>query len=289
LKAINTIQKAMQTMHGFFCTLIKNKIREVKVMLIVVSPAKTLDYESPLATEKFTQPDLVSYSKELIEVCRKLTPADVSSLMKVSDKIADLNVGRFQEWSETFTTDNARQAILAFKGDVYTGLEAETLSDADFDYAQDHLRMLSGLYGLLKPLDLMQPYRLEMGTKLANEKGTNLYQFWGNVITDKLNEAIAAQGDNVLINLASNEYFKAVKPKNLDAQVITPIFKDCKNGQYKVISFYAKKARGMMARYIIENRIESVADLTKFDVAGYYFVEEESTPTDLVFKREEQN
>ncbi len=276
-------------MHGFFCTLMKNKIREVKVMLIVVSPAKTLDYESPLATEKFTQPDLVSYSKELIEVCRKLTPADVSSLMKVSDKIADLNVGRFQEWSETFTTDNARQAILAFKGDVYTGLEAETLSDADFDYAQDHLRMLSGLYGLLKPLDLMQPYRLEMGTKLANEKGTNLYQFWGNVITDKLNEAIAAQGDNVLINLASNEYFKAVKPKNLDAQVITPIFKDCKNGQYKVISFYAKKARGMMARYIIENRIESVADLTKFDVAGYYFVEEESTPTDLVFKREEQN
>lgn len=276
-------------MHGFFCTLIKNKIREVKVMLIVVSPAKTLDYESPLATEKFTQPELIEYSKELIDVCRKLTPADVASLMKVSDKIADLNVGRFQEWSETFTTENSRQAIFAFKGDVYTGLEAETLSDADFEYAQKHLRMLSGLYGLLKPLDLMQPYRLEMGTKLANEKGSNLYQFWGNVITDKLNEAIAEQGDNVLINLASNEYFKAVKPKNLDAQVITPIFKDCKNGQYKVISFYAKKARGMMARYIIENRIESVADLTKFDTAGYYFVEEESTPTDLVFKREEQN
>lgn len=276
-------------MHGFFCTLIKNKIREVKVMLIVVSPAKTLDYESPLATEKFTQPELIEYSKELIDVCRKLTPADVASLMKVSDKIADLNVGRFQEWSETFTTENSRQAIFAFKGDVYTGLEAETLSDADFEYAQKHLRMLSGLYGLLKPLDLMQPYRLEMGTKLANEKGSNLYQFWGNVITDKLNEAIAEQGDNVLINLASNEYFKAVKPKNLDAQLITPIFKDCKNGQYKVISFYAKKARGMMARYIIENRIESVADLTKFDTAGYYFVEEESTPTDLVFKREEQN
>lgn len=276
-------------MHGFFCTLIKNKIREVKVMLIVVSPAKTLDYESPLATEKFTQPELIEYSKELIDVCRKLTPADVASLMKVSDKIADLNVGRFQEWSETFTTENSRQAIFAFKGDVYTGLEAETLSDADFEYAQKHLRMLSGLYGLLKPLDLMQPYRLEMGTKLANDKGSNLYQFWGNVITDKLNEAIAEQGDNVLINLASNEYFKAVKAKNLDAQVITPIFKDCKNGQYKVISFYAKKARGMMARYIIENRIESVADLTKFDTAGYYFVEEESTPTDLVFKREEQN
>jgi cytoplasmic iron level regulating protein YaaA (DUF328/UPF0246 family) len=276
-------------MRGFFCTLVKKKIRERIVMLIVVSPAKTLDYESPLVTHKFTQPELVDYSKQLIEVCRQLTPADVASLMKVSDKIADLNVGRFQEWSEEFTPDNARQAILAFKGDVYTGLEAETLNDDDFDYAQKHLRMLSGLYGLLKPLDLMQPYRLEMGTKLANDKGTNLYQFWGNVITDKLNEAIAAQGDNVLINLASNEYFKAVKPKNLDAQVITPIFKDGKNGQYKVISFYAKKARGMMARYIIENRIESVADLTKFDVAGYYFVEEESTPTDLVFKREEQH
>ncbi|NOI81841.1 peroxide stress protein YaaA [Vibrio tubiashii] len=257
-------------------------------MLIVVSPAKTLDYESPLATEKSTQPDLIEYSKQLIDVCRKLTPADVASLMKVSDKIADLNVGRFQEWSETFTAENSRQAILAFKGDVYTGLDAQSLSEQDFDYAQNHLRMLSGLYGLLKPLDLMQPYRLEMGTKLANDKGSNLYHFWGNVITDKLNEAIANQGDNVLVNLASNEYFKAVKPKNLDAQVITPVFKDCKNGQYKVISFYAKKARGMMARYIIENRISSVAELTKFDTAGYYFVEDESTPTELVFKREEQ-
>ena len=259
-------------------------------MLIVVSPAKTLDYESPLATEKFTQPELVEYSKELIDVCRKLTPADVASLMKVSDKIADLNVGRFQEWSETFTTENSRQAILAFKGDVYTGLDAESLSEADFEYAQDHLRMLSGLYGLLKPLDLMQPYRLEMGTKLANDKGTNLYQFWGNVITDKLNEAISAQGDNVLINLASNEYFKAVKPKNLDAQVITPVFKDCKNGQYKVISFYAKKARGMMARYIIENKVTQLSDLKDFTVAGYYF-SSDATAKELepVFLREEQN
>ncbi|MGF1908908.1 peroxide stress protein YaaA [Vibrio kasasachensis] len=257
-------------------------------MLIVVSPAKTLDYESPLATEKYTQPELIEHSKQLIDICRKLTPADIARLMKVSDKIADLNVGRFQEWSEVFTQDNARQAILAFKGDVYTGLEAETLTEEDFVYAQQHLRMLSGLYGLLKPLDLMQPYRLEMGTKLANEKGSNLYHFWGDVITEKLNQAIVEQGDNVLINLASNEYFKAVKPKALDAQVITPIFKDCKSGQYKVISFYAKKARGMMARYIIENRIRSVADLTQFDIAGYYFVEDESSPTELVFKREEQ-
>ncbi|MGF1771923.1 peroxide stress protein YaaA [Vibrio wakamikoensis] len=257
-------------------------------MLIVVSPAKTLDYESPLATERFTQPELIEHSAELIQECRKLNPADVSALMKVSDKIAGLNVARFEEWSQTFTTDNARQAILAFKGDVYTGLEAESLSEDDFDFAQQHLRMLSGLYGLLKPLDLMQPYRLEMGTKLANERGTNLYQFWGDIITNKLNDALNAQGDNVLINLASNEYFKAVKPKQLDGKVITPVFKDCKNGQYKVISFYAKKARGMMARYIIENRIDSIEKLTAFDVAGYYFVEEESTATELVFKREEQ-
>ncbi|MGF1825827.1 peroxide stress protein YaaA [Vibrio splendidus] len=258
-------------------------------MLVVVSPAKTLDYESPLATERFSQPEFVEHSAELIEECRKLTPADISALMKVSDKIAGLNVARFEQWNETFTQDNARQAILAFKGDVYTGLDAETLSDDDFDYAQNHLRMLSGLYGLLKPLDLMQPYRLEMGTRLANARGTNLYQFWGNIITDKLDEALNAQGDNVLINLASNEYFKAVKPKSLDGQIITPVFKDCKNGQYKVISFYAKKARGMMARYIIENKIDSVEALTQFDTAGYYFVGEESNAKELVFKREEQN
>lgn len=258
-------------------------------MLIVVSPAKTLDYESPLVTERFTQPEFIEHSAELIEVCRQLTPADISALMKVSDKIAGLNVARFEQWRETFTPENARQAILAFKGDVYTGLDAQTLSDDDFEFAQSHLRMLSGLYGLLKPLDLMQPYRLEMGTRLANARGTNLYQFWGELITDKLNQALAAQGDNLLINLASNEYFKAVKPKNLNGQVFTPIFKDCKNGQYKVISFYAKKARGMMARYIIDNRIESIEELVKFDVAGYYFVEQESNGKELVFKREEQN
>jgi cytoplasmic iron level regulating protein YaaA (DUF328/UPF0246 family) len=257
-------------------------------MLIVVSPAKTLDYESPLATERFTQPELIEHSTQLIDECRKLTPADVSALMKVSDKIAGLNVARFEQWSETFTTENARQAILAFKGDVYTGLDAQSMSEDDFDFAQQHLRMLSGLYGLLKPLDLMQPYRLEMGTKLANSRGANLYHFWGDIITNKLNEALNAQGDNVLINLASNEYFKSVKTKQLDGQIITPVFKDCKNGQYKMISFYAKKARGMMARYIIDHKVDSIEALARFDTAGYYFVEEESTATELVFKREEQ-
>lgn len=257
-------------------------------MLIVVSPAKTLDYESPLATKTYTLPELTDHSMALIEVCRQLTPMDIASLMKVSDKIAGLNAARFADWQPDFTPENARQAILAFKGDVYTGLEAESLSEDDFTFAQQHLRMLSGLYGLLRPLDLMQPYRLEMGTKLANGRGTNLYQFWGSIITDKLNAALAAQGDDLLINLASNEYFKAVKPKSLKGKVITPVFKDCKNGQYKVISFYAKKARGMMARYIIDNRLTSVAQLKQFDVAGYYFAPEESTAAELVFKREEQ-
>ncbi|TVO38808.1 peroxide stress protein YaaA [Vibrio algivorus] len=258
-------------------------------MLILVSPAKTLDYESSLPTQKHTQPDLTKHSAELIEVCRQLTPADVSSLMKVSDKIAGLNVARFAQWSPEFSFENARQALFAFKGDVYTGLDANSLSETDFDYAQSHLRMLSGLYGLLKPLDLMQPYRLEMGTRLANPRGSNLYQFWGDIITDKVNDALQAQGDEWLINLASNEYFKAVKPKGVKGKIITPVFKDCKNGTYKVISFYAKKARGMMARYIIENKIEDLDALKAFDTAGYYFVAAESTETELVFKREEQS
>ncbi|GLR74696.1 peroxide stress protein YaaA [Aliivibrio sifiae] len=257
-------------------------------MLIVVSPAKTLDYETPLPTEVFTQPDFISDSAELIEVCKTLTPLDISNLMKVSDKIASLNAIRFGEWSTTFTHDNARQALYAFKGDVYTGLDANSLTSSDIEYAQMHLRMLSGLYGLLKPLDLMQPYRLEMGTKLANKRGTNLYQFWGNAITQKLNQVIIEQGDDVLINLASNEYFKAVKPKELTANIITPVFKDCKNGQYKIISFYAKKARGLMARFIIENRISTIEELKSFTVDGYYFVDAESSSSELVFKREEQ-
>jgi cytoplasmic iron level regulating protein YaaA (DUF328/UPF0246 family) len=257
-------------------------------MLIVVSPAKTLDFESPLATQVHTQPEFIQDSQLLIKECRKLSPADISSLMKVSDKIAGLNVARFEQWESIFTQDNSRQAILAFKGDVYTGLDAQSFSEDDFQFAQQHLRMLSGLYGLLKPLDLMQPYRLEMGIRLANERGTNLYQFWGDKITDRLNKEFVADNQKVLINLASNEYFKAVKPKQLEAKVITPIFKDCKNGVYKVISFHAKKARGMMARYIIENRLTDVEQLKGFDATGYYFVAAESTESELVFKREEK-
>ncbi|MGI2797115.1 peroxide stress protein YaaA [Photobacterium damselae] len=257
-------------------------------MLIVVSPAKTLDYESPLVTEQYTLPELTEHSQQLIEVCRELTPMDIARLMKVSDKIAGLNAARFAEWVPTFTPENARPAMFSFKGDVYTGLAAETMTDEQIAYAQQHFRMLSGLYGLLRPLDLMQPYRLEMGTKLENPRGANLYQFWGNIITDKVNLALAEQGDDILVNLASNEYFKSVKPKQVKGTIITPVFKDAKKGQYKVISFYAKKARGLMARYIIDNQIDSIEKLKEFDAAGYYFVAAESTATELVFKREEQ-
>ncbi len=254
-------------------------------MLLVVSPAKNLDYDSPLATEQFSQPELLEHSKLLIKECKKLTPAEISSLMGISDKLAGLNAARFGAWSTPFTSENARQAILAFNGDVYSGLDAKTFTDEDFAFAQQHMRILSGLYGLLKPLDLMQAYRLEMGKKLDNDRGSNLYQFWGEIITEQLNVALAAQGDNILINLASNEYFKSVKKKSLQADVITPAFKDWKNGQFKMISFFAKKARGLMARYIIENKITDVEQLKAFDVAGYQFSSELSKGNDWVYTR----
>ncbi|WP_394494120.1 peroxide stress protein YaaA [Shewanella sp. ENK2] len=257
-------------------------------MLVLVSPAKTLDFETKANTASFTQPTLLDHSQQLINVCRELTPIDIASLMKVSDKIAGLNAARFIEWQPNFTLDNAKQAMFAFRGDVYTGLDADSMSEKEVSKAQQHLRILSGLYGLLKPLDLMQAYRLEMGTSLANPKGKNLYTFWGDVITDEINQAVAEQEDDIIVNLASNEYFKAVKPKKLNATLITPAFKDCKNGQYKVISFYAKKARGLMARYIIENDIKSLAGLQQFDVDGYYYSEELSTPAAPVFLREER-
>lgn len=256
-------------------------------MLMVISPAKTLDYTSPLATQEYSLPRYLEQSSQLIEVLRKLSPNQLAELMKLSDKLAGLNVARFTQWQPAFTLENARQAILAFRGDVYTGLDADSLSAADFKYAQQHLRILSGLYGVLRPLDLMQPYRLEMGTKLDNPAGANLYEFWGEQITDSLNQCLAEQKTDVLLNLASNEYFKAVKPKQLKATLINVDFKDLKNGQYKIISFYAKKARGMMARYVIENKIDSVAGLRKFNTQGYYYSAEQSKPEHLVFLRDQ--
>ncbi|WP_343465035.1 peroxide stress protein YaaA [Pantoea sp.] len=257
-------------------------------MLMVISPAKTLDYESPLATQRFTQPALLDQSQKLIDVARDLSPAQIASLMSISDKLAHLNAERFNQWQPPFSLDNARQAILAFKGDVYTGLQADTLNEADFDYAQQHLRMLSGLYGLLRPLDLMQPYRLEMGTKLSHPAGKDLYSFWGDLLTEKLNEALAEQGDDVLINLASDEYFKAIKPKKLRGEIVKPVFLDEKNGTFKVISFYAKKARGLMSRYVIQHRLRDPEQLKQFDSDGYVFDAAESKGNELVFKRREQ-
>lgn len=257
-------------------------------MLLVISPAKTLDYESPLATEKYTQPQLLDHSKQLIDIARQLSPAQIASLMKISDKLSHLNAERFNDWQPEFTPENARQAILAFKGDVYTGLDASSLSEDDFAFAQQHLRMLSGLYGILRPLDLMQPYRLEMGIKLANPQGNDLYSFWGDRLTLMLNEALQAQGDDILVNLASDEYFKAVKPKQLQGRIIKPVFLDEKNGKFKVISFYAKKARGLMSRYIIQHRLTEVEQLKAFDVEGYFFDESASQGDELVFKRHEQ-
>lgn len=257
-------------------------------MLILISPAKTLDYQSPLATTRYTHPELLDYSQQLISEARKLSAPQIATLMSISDKLASLNATRFHEWQPDFTPQNARQAILAFKGDVYTGLQAETFSEADFDFAQTHLRMLSGLYGVLRPLDLMQPYRLEMGIRLENAKGKDLYHFWGDVITRTLNEALKAQGDDIVINLTSDEYFKSVKPKQLQGRIIKPVFLDEKNGKFKVISFYAKKARGLMSRYIIEHRLTMPEQLTGFNSEGYFFDEEASGRDELVFKRHEQ-
>lgn len=257
-------------------------------MLVVISPAKNLDYTTPAVTEAFTQPAMMEDAKTLIAHCQKLSPAQIASLMKLSDKLAGLNADRYASWHTPFDKHNAKQALLAFNGDVYTGLDASSFSQDDFDYAQQHLRILSGLYGVLRPLDLMQAYRLEMGTKLDTGEHQNLYQFWDQRISHTLNEAIDAQGDKVLINLASNEYFKAVKPKALDAEIYTPVFQDCKNGQYKVISFFAKKARGMLARFIIQNRLTDVSQLKQFDTAGYEFSVSKSQGRELVFTRAEQ-
>ena len=257
-------------------------------MLMVISPAKTLDYDTPPVIEQSTQPRFVEHSVELIEVLREKSPQDIAKLMSLSDKLASLNVARYGSWERESTPQNAKQALLAFKGDVYTGLNAEDFSTDDFAFAQQHLRMLSGLYGLLRPLDLMQPYRLEMGTKLVNPRGKDLYTFWGERISQWLNEDLEAQGDQVLLNLASQEYFGAVKPKALTARVIDTVFKDQKNGQYKIISFYAKKARGLMARYVIKERLQDPEGLKDFNLDGYRFDAVSSSENQLVFLRDEQ-
>ena len=254
-------------------------------MLIVVSPAKTLDYESPAKTTVATQPDYLDHSQQLINRLRRFSPLDIAELMKVSMKLAELNVERYNTWKKPFSDKNAKQAVLAFKGDVYTGMQAEGFNSGDFKFAQDHLRILSGLYGLLRPLDLMQAYRLEMGTQLKNDRGRNLYEFWGSTITDGLNQQLKKIKSDCLINLASNEYFKAVKPKELQGEIITPNFKEKKNGEYKMIGIYAKKARGMLSRYIIKNRLSDPQDIKAFDEDDYRFNKSLSRGNNWVFTR----
>jgi cytoplasmic iron level regulating protein YaaA (DUF328/UPF0246 family) len=258
-------------------------------MLTLISPAKTLDFETPAVTDVYTQGEFLEHSAELIDQLKLQSPNDISDLMKLSSKLSELNVQRYHDWCLPFHQENAKTAVLAFKGDVYTGLNAESFTEENFSYAQSHLGILSGLYGLLRPLDLIQPYRLEMGTKFSNSRGANLYTFWGSIITDAINQRLALTSSKILLNLASNEYFKAVKTKELKAELITPVFKDEKNGQYKIISFYAKKARGLMAAYIIKNKVSSVKQLCEFDVAGYRFVAAESNAQILTFKRSEED
>lgn len=257
-------------------------------MLTIISPSKTLDYQSPLLTKLYTQPALLNDSQQLMTTCQQLSVDDIKGLMKISDNLAQLNHERFQQWQPSFTLNNARQAILAFKGDVYEGLHVDDFSNDDLAFAQQHLRILSGLYGLLRPLDLIQPYRLEMGIRLKNSQGTNLYQFWGDKLTQYMNQLLQKQNSSALVNLASDEYFKAINPKKLIAPIIKPVFLDEKRAEYKVISFYAKKARGLMSRFIIKHQLTDMESLKSFDLAGYQFDKTRSNANEFVFKRTEK-
>lgn len=252
-------------------------------MKIVVSPAKSLDFESKLPTDKFTQGVFLEQAKELSTVLKDKSPQDLSSLMKISDKLGELNWQRNQDWKLPFTLENARPAVFAFNGDVYSGLDAYTLKEKQIDDLQGMLRILSGQYGVLKPLDLMMPYRLEMGTKLAVGTHKNLYEFWGNTVTEKLNKEL--KEDEFFVNLASTEYFKVIKPKLLKVPVITPNFKDYKDGKLKIISFYAKKARGLMVRYILDHKVSTLEELKGFNSGGYVFDANLSTESEFIYTR----
>jgi len=255
-------------------------------MLLVLSPAKSLDFETPPVTEEYTLPERLKESAKLIQVLRKKSVAQVASLMDLSEALATLNVQRYKRWSTPFTPENAKQAVLAFNGDVYEGLDAPSLGPKALAFAQAHLRILSGLHGLLRPLDLIQPYRLEMGTRLATSKAKDLYAFWGDTLTEELNAALADVRNPVLINLASGEYFKAIRPKRLEARIITPVFEEVKQGQAKVVSFYAKRARGLMARHVIRHRLKDPEGLKAFSAEGYAFAPRASDASTWVFRRE---
>jgi cytoplasmic iron level regulating protein YaaA (DUF328/UPF0246 family) len=254
-------------------------------MLFLLSPAKSLDYESPLAPHPHTPPLFVKQSRALIEVLREYSPQDISELMDLSDKLASLNVARYAAWSSRATQKNARQAVLAFDGDVYAGLDARSLSTEDLEWTQEHVCILSGLYGVLRPMDLMQPYRLEMGTRLPNPEGKDLYAFWGSQISDYLNKRLKGQKNPLVVNLASQEYFKSVDLKKLKAPVLECVFQEYKGGQYKIISFMAKRARGLMTRFATERRLDKPEQLRAFDVDGYRWDAKSSTHDRMVFRR----
>lgn len=254
-------------------------------MLLFLSPAKSLDYKTPPHVATHTQPVFLKHSEILIKQLRKLSPADIANLMDLSDPLALLNYNRYADWSLPFSPANAKQAVLAFDGDVYDGLNAKTLSAADLDFAQQRVRMLSGLYGILKPLDLMQPYRLEMGTRFANKAGKDLYAFWGERLLKTINAELADMPRPVAVNLASEEYFKAAVGRKIKGELIQPVFEDWKNGRYKIISFYAKRARGLMTRYAVLNRLNEPEGLKDFDYDGYAYAPEVSDDTHWVFRR----
>jgi UPF0246 protein NGK_0633 len=258
-------------------------------MFFVLSPAKNLNEKDPAPVKEFTQPDLLAEAEILMCQLRELAPQQIAELMHVSDKIALLNAERNAEWHTPFTPDNAKQAVFMFNGDVYEGIAADTLKPEQIQYLQQHVRLLSGLYGILRPLDLMQPYRLEMGTALANPRGKNLYEFWGDIITERLNNTLQCAEDNIVINLASQEYFKAVHPQKLNARIITPVFQDEKDGKYKIISFYAKRARGLMVRYAAQNAIENAEQLKNFDLDGYQYNAAASNENEWIFQRRAQD
>jgi len=255
-------------------------------MLLLISPAKTLDFTPQSLVSESTKPPFLPQSKQLIALLREYSPKQIAKLMSVSDKLAAGVHGYVDNWKAKYNCAIAKQALLAFRGDVYLGLEVDTFNEDDFEFAQQHLRILSGLYGVLRPLDLIQPYRLEMGCKLSGKHGKDLYAFWGNRIAQELKKSLAAQGDDLLINLASNEYFKASQAKSLPCRTVTPVFKDFNRGQYRVISFFAKKARGMMVRHIVRKQISDLAGIRKFRRAGYRYNRELSSDDSPVFTRD---
>ena len=257
-------------------------------MLFLLSPAKSLDFDAPPANVPHTQPLFVPQSAQLIDILKEKSPQQIAQLMSLSDTLSGLNVARYAAWQPKFTAKNAKQAVLAFNGDVYEGLDAKTLSIENLNWLQNHLCILSGLYGVLRPLDYMQPYRLEMGTALDNARGSNLYKFWGSDISNYLNERLLRDVSPVVVNLASQEYFKAVDLKALKARVVECVFEEFKDGKFKIISFYAKRARGLMARYAVTHQLVTPQQLESFDTEGYAFDARESQPERLVFRRHQR-